>query len=102
MLQTAAYKDFRNFIKRRIYSAQYRVGSTYYSANISGIDITDDGTVRVKIPIPHGTAGTINQVRLFNVEGELWVSKDVNIVLETSRTHFMQWFNFAISESEVS
>ena len=102
MLQTAAYKDFRNFIKRRIYSAKYRVGSTYYDAHISDIEITADGTVRVKIPISHGTAGTINQVRLFNVEGELWVSKDVNIVLETSRTHFMQWFNFAISESEVS
>jgi hypothetical protein len=58
--------------------------------------------VRVKIPITHGTAGTINQVRLFNVEGELWASSDVNIVLESARTHFMQWFNFAISESEVS
>lgn len=102
MLTNAAYKDFRNFIKRRVYAAQYRVGSTYYSVSISEIEITGTGIVRVKIPITHGSAGTINQVRLISVENEVWASADVNIVLEAAGTHFLQWFNFAISESEVS
>lgn len=101
MLTTAAISDFRNFIKRRIARAQYRVGSVYYDVAISEIEITTAGIVRVKIPITHGSPATITQVRLFSVASEVWASKDVNIVIETAQTHFLQWFDFNITESEV-
>lgn len=101
MLTSAALRDFREFVKRRIYSAQYRVGSTYYAAKISEIEITNENIVRVKIPIAHNAAGTINQVRLISVENEVWCSKDVEIVLESAQTQFLQWFDFVIMESEV-
>ena len=46
MLDSAAFEDLNNFIKRRIASARYRVGSTYYSATINDIVILPAGTVR--------------------------------------------------------
>ena len=101
MLTPAALRDFRNFVKRRIYSAQYRVGSTYYTAKISEIEITGDGIVRVKIPIAHNAAGTINQIRLISVENEVWCSKDIQVILESAQTQFLQWFDFVITEQEV-
>ena len=56
MLQTAAFTDFRNFIKRRIAKAQYRVGTTWYNAPIVETVITSAGVVRVKSQIAHGAA----------------------------------------------
>lgn len=102
MLKAAAFTDFRNLIKRRIAYAEYRIGGTFFRAEISEIEITSDGIVRVKIPVSHGAAGTITQVRLISVTSEVWASKEnLNIVLETSQTHYLQWFDFKITESEV-
>lgn len=102
MLKAAAFTDFRNLIKRRLAYAEYRIGSTFHRADISEVEITTDGIVRVKIPVSHGTAGTITQVRLISVTSEVWASKEnLNIVLETAQTHYLQWFDFKITESEV-
>ena len=51
MLTNQALADFRNFIKNKIWKAQYKIGSTWYDATISGIDILASGIVRVRIPI---------------------------------------------------
>lgn len=102
MLTDAAFNDFRQFIKRRIDHAEYRVGGTYYRAEISEIEITPEGIVRIKIPVSHQAAGTITQIRLVSVESKVWASKDINIILESAQTHFLQWFDFNITESEVN
>lgn len=102
MLQAAAFTDLRNYIKRRISRAQYRVGSTWYDAPIVETVITSDGTVRVKSQIAHGAACTISEVRLFNTEGQVWATKSVNVVLETASTNLLQWFDFKLTETEVS
>lgn len=101
LLKAAAFTDFRNLIKRRLAYAEYCIGSTFYRADFSEIEITAEGIVRVKIPISHGAAGTITQVRLISVTSEVWASKEnLNIVLETAQTHYLQWFDFNITESE--
>ena len=102
MLQSAAFTDFRNFIKRRIAKAQYRVGTTWYDAPIVSTDITSAGVVRVQSQIAHGSACTIAEVRLLNNEGSVWATKTVNVVMETATTHLLQWFEFNVTESEVN
>ena len=102
MLTTAAFVDLRNYIKRRIAKAQYRVGSTWYNAPIVETVITSAGIVRVKSQIAYGAPCTISEVRLINTEQQVWASKVVNVVLETATTNLLQWFDFNITETEVS
>ena len=100
MLTAAAITDLREFIKRQILYAEYRIGSTYYRADISETEITAGGIVRIKIPITHPTPATINQVRLYSRLNQIWASKDINISTNALQTHYLQWFDFNITEVE--
>ena len=102
MITVQAFTDFRNFIMKRVGRAQYRVGSTWYDAPIVAAEIIGDGTVRIKSQIAHGAACTIAEVRLLNTENAVWATKTVNVVIETASTNLLQWFDFNITESEVS
>ena len=100
MLETAAFTDLRNYIKKRIGKAQYRVGTTWYDAPIVDAVITGDGTVRIKTQIAHGAACTIAAVRLLNTENQPWATKTVTVIIETATTNLLQWFDFTITEIE--
>lgn len=102
MLSTTALVDLRNFIKRKIAYAQYKVGSTYYDVPISEIEITSDGIVRVKYQIATGRPCTITGARLISTDGNVWASADINVVIEDSIVQHMQWFDFNVVEEEVS
>lgn len=102
MLATQAYVDLRNYIRQRVKFAEYQVGSTWYSCPIVETVITGNGIVRIKCQISHGAACTISGVRLLNSERQIWATKNVNVVIETASTHLMQWFDFTITEKEVS
>ncbi len=101
MLSTAAFTDLRNFIVLQVQRAQYRIGSTYYDAAISEKEITPAGIVRIKIPITQTPPATITQVRLISRLDEVWASKDVNITINELQTHFLQWFDFNITEEAI-
>lgn len=98
MLTPAAFTDLREFIKRQVTYAEFRIGTTYYRAEISETEITPTGVVRVKIPITHPTPATINQVRLYSRLNQIWASKDINISTNALQTHYLQWFDFNITE----
>ena len=101
MLTAQAFTDFRNFIKMRVGKAQYRVGSTWYDAPIVETVIIN-GIVRVKSQIAHGAPCTISEVRLLNTENAVWATKTITVVIETATTNLLQWFDFNVTESEVS
>lgn len=98
MLTTAAFTDLRDFIKRQITYAEFRIGVTYYRAEISETEITAGGVVRVKIPITYPTPATITQVRLYSYLNQVWASKDVSVSTNALQTHYLQWFDFNITE----
>ncbi len=102
MLQPAALNDFRNFVKKKIWKAQYKVGSTWYDATVSQITITGAGVVRVQVPISPGIACTITGMRLYSTSGDLWLEKTISATIEDGQTNLLQWFEFVIKESEVS
>ena len=102
MLTTAALNDFRNFIKNKIWKAQYKIGSTWYDATISQSAITSAGVVRIQIPISPGYACTITGARLVSMSNEVWAEKSISVAIDDAATNLLQWFEFVITESEVS
>lgn len=100
MLDTAAFTDLRGYIKRRIASAKYRVGTTYYTTSLNDITILPNGTVRAQLSIIPGETVTINRVELFNSDGNLWAHQDVSITISTGQTGVLYWFDFTITEEE--
>jgi len=102
MLKLAALNDFREFVKKKIWKAQYKVGSTWYDANVSQITITSAGVVRVQVPISPGMACTITGMRLYSTSAEIWLEKTISVLIEDAQTNILEWFEFVIKESEVS
>lgn len=102
MLTTAALNDFRAFVKKKIWKAQYKIGSTWYDATISQSAITSAGVVRIQIPISPGYACTITGARLISTSNEVWAEKSISVTIDDAATNLLQWFEFVIKESEVS
>ena len=102
MLQTAAFNDLRNYIKGRIGASQYQVNDTWYNATIVESIITNDGIVRIKCQIAHGAPCTITAVRLLSTVSEAWIVKNVSVVIDSATTNLLQWFDFNVTENEVS
>lgn len=102
MLTPAALSDFRSFVKKKIWKAQYRIGSTWYDATISQSSITSTGVVRIQVPISPGYACTITGARLISFNNEVWAEKTISVGIEDASTNLLQWFEFVITESEVS
>ena len=102
MLTTAALNDFRSFVKKKIWKAQYKIGSTWYDATVSQNQILANGTVRIQIPISPGFACTITGARLISTNGDVWCEKAISVTIDDGQTNLLQWFEFTITESEVS
>lgn len=100
MLTSYALTDFRNFVKNKLWKAQYKIGSTWYDAAIAGIDILTSGVVRVRIPISPGQACTISGARLFSTSNQVWCEKAITVKIDDAQTDFLQWFEFNITEIE--
>ena len=76
MIDKAALTDLRSYIKRRAGYLRYRVGSTFYKADITDAIILENGGVRVQATIVPTAPTTINRVELWNNAGEYQLSRD--------------------------
>jgi hypothetical protein len=95
MMDSAAYRDYRNYTAKRVAYARFRVGSTWTRAQISNISILDDGTVRIKIPLPVSNA-TVNRVEIFNSDGERWDGQDCKLEITAQEEGYF-WYDITIS-----
>lgn len=99
MLNTPAFVDLRNYIKRRVAYARYRVGSTYYKCDFQDVSILSDGTVRVSLVINNNNqAITINRVELWSTNDELWAYETVSVSIQAVQTGVLYWFDFTVTE----
>jgi len=103
MLEPVALSDIKTFALNRIAFARYKIGSTYYNAQINGKEITSGGVVRVQFPIiPQAdTTVKITEVQLINTNSDVWAKQTVNIDIETVQTGILYWFEFNVEEKEV-
>ena len=99
MLDAAGFIDLRNYIKRRINYARYRVGSTWTKTELSSVEVLANGTVRAQMNVNSGGSSiTVNRVELYNNEQELWAHQDCNITLTPGQTGILFWFDFTLRE----
>lgn len=97
-LDTAAFVDLRNFIRRRIGFLRYRTEEAFYKVPISDAQVLSDGTVRVAASIVPDSSVTINRVELYNNNGDLWAHQECNITIDHGQTGILYWFDFTIKE----
>jgi len=102
MLNPAAFTDLQNYIKTRIGSAEYEVSGTWSACLIAEAVVLADGTVRIKCQIAPGGACTITGARLKNTDGQVWATTAVNVNIDSASEHLLVWFDFVLSEREVS
>lgn len=102
MVTDACLNDLRDHIKKKIARTEYRVGSSWYESPLLDIEILTDGTVRTMSKIQHGAACTITAARIVSVDGDVWAQRDVHVILESTTTKLLQWFDFILFESEVN
>ncbi len=100
MLTENALEKFRAFVKRNIYRARYRTGSTWREATINQVEIQSGGTVRAWLAINPGGAATVNRVELLDPAGATWAYQDVSISVTAQQTGILYWFDFTIREEE--
>lgn len=99
-LTAAAIEGYKEYTKKTIAYAQYKVGSTYYRTNITSVFIQSDGKVAVDFLIDHTVPGDINivEVQLYDTSSRLWLSKPENILRKNVQEGILYRFTFTIQE----
>ena len=54
LLTSKAIQGYRDYTKRTIAYAKYKVGSTYHKTKIESVDVTEEGIVEVRFKIEAG------------------------------------------------
>lgn len=84
MIDSAGFADLRNYIKRRVAYAKYRVGNTYIKTDLSDVAVLPNGTVRAQLTISaESTPLTVTRVELYNSDNALWAHQDCSITVNT-------------------
>ena len=103
MLDETGFVALRNYIKRRVAYAQYRVGSTWYKTTLSDVTINSEGRVRVQLNVnAEESSIRVNRVELYNTEAQLWAHQDCDLPLKQGQTGIFFWFDFTFREEETS
>lgn len=76
LLTSNALLGYRNYTKRAVSYARYKIGSTYYRSKIESVEVLASGVVEIsfKIELESGS-GTVSEVQLYDTDGKLWLSK---------------------------
>ena len=101
MLTDTALDKFRAFVKRNIYRARYRVGSTWREAVINEVEIQSGGTVRAWLATTPAGRPAVNRVELLDPSGATWAYQDVSISVTAQQSGILYWFDFTIKEEAV-
>ncbi len=101
MLTTTAMTGFKNYVKKTVSYAKYKVGSTYYRTELTDIYIDDDDCVSIDFVIDSTLTGsiTVTEIQLYDTGGNLWLSKSESITRKSTQEGI--FYRFVIDISEV-
>lgn len=101
MLTAEAFNGFKEYVKRTVAYARYKVGSTYYQTNLTKVYTDSGGKVSIEFQAGNEVSGniTVTEVQLFNTSGNLWLSKTES--LQRKSTQEAIWYRFTIDIQEV-
>jgi hypothetical protein len=99
LLTQIAIQKFRSFIVKSISHGQCKIGTEAYKIPVHRVEVDADadGRVAVYMLIDHSIAGAVNQVQLYDWEGDLFADKAVNITKDTTQGVLIK-LSFVIQE----
>ena len=99
MLTSAALTGYRNYTKRVVSYAKYKIGSTYYESRIESVKTLWSGIVEISFMIElESGSGTVSEVQLYNTDNELWLSKAESLKLSDVSEGFLYVVRLDIKE----
>ena len=100
MLTASAMTGFKNHVKQVVAYAKYKIGNSYYTADITDIYVDSGGKVVIDFTINPTQSGsvTVTEVQLFDTSGALWLSKTENITRKSSQNGVFYRFKIDIRE----
>ena len=99
MLTSAALTGYRNYTKRVVSYAKYKIGSTYYESKIESVKTLPSGIVEISFMIElESGSGTVSEVQLYNTDNELWLSKAESLKLSGVSEGFLYVVRLDIKE----
>ena len=101
MFTDVALKILRDFIKKNIVYAQYRINGQAYNVPIQNSYVMEDGRIAFTFRIDHQAPGsaTITEVGLYDRNGRLWVKKNEFITFRSIQEGILYRFIVALGES---
>ena len=99
LLTNAAFQGYRDYTKRRIAYARYKIGSTYYKVPIESVTVTSTGVLEIsfKIELSSGS-GEVSEVQLYDTDNQLWLSKAERLKMDSVAEGFSYVAQLEISE----
>lgn len=76
LLSATALQGYRNYTKRKVSYARYKVGSTWYTTKIRSVEVLSNGIVEISFMIELVSgSGTVSEVQVYDTDNQLWLSK---------------------------
>lgn len=99
LLTNAAIQGYRDYTRRIIAYARFKIGSTYYKSLIESVEMTSGGTVEIafKIELASG-AGEVTEVQLYDTDNQLWFSKTERLKMDSVAEGFLYVVQLNITE----
>lgn len=103
LLTSEAIQGYRDYTKRTIAYAKYKIGSVYHKAKIESVDVTEGGLVEISFKIETAITGaaTVTEIQLYDTNNNLWFSKQESLKMDSVAEGFYYVCQLEISEREV-
>ncbi|MBQ6091367.1 MAG: hypothetical protein IJL07_08905 [Lachnospiraceae bacterium] len=100
LLTNEAITGYREYTKRTLAYARYKIGSTYHKVSIDSVNVTSTGIVEVNFMIEPSVNGTVTEVQLFDTSGDLWFRKAESLDVSSVAEGFFYTVQIEITEKE--
>ena len=102
-MENAALNSIKNHIKNSIAYARYKIGSTYYRAEIANAQVLSDGKIAKDVQINSELSGniTITEIQLYDHNGNLWDKKIESISRSSTQEGILYRFAYTIKSEDV-
>ena len=99
MLTNSALQGIREYVKRRVLYARYKIGSTYYKVPLNSITVMSNGIVEITFMIElESGSGVVTEVQLWDTEQQLWLSKPESLAMSDVSAGFLYVIRVKIEE----
>ena len=83
LLTTAAMTGLRNYVKRTVSYAKYKMDGSYIQTKLNDVAVDATGTIRISFMIyPKSGSSKVTEVQLYDCDNQLWLSETKNLSME--------------------